>query len=121
MAEVVAPIRPVISQESRPEHRRERGRSPIDCKIALTPLDQDGAPLFSETAAAFGRDLSQSGVCFAHDLPLSHSRYLLSFYSDEFGDFIVEAEVVWSRMNAIGSHESGCRIVRKIVAPQLFA
>src|SRR5690242_4545115 len=120
MTDIAMPISPADVQGSAPANRRVRGRFPINCKILLAPLDEEGQPVFTEIVTVFGKDLSQSGVCISHDLPLKRPQFLLSFHADEFGEFIVEAEVAWSRLTAIGLYESGCRMVRKIVAPQLF-
>ena len=102
------------------DNRRSRERFPISCKILLTPFDQGGRLLRDESVTVFGRDLSQSGICFSHDAPLACHRFLLSFHASEYGEFVVEAEVAWSRMTAIGLYGSGCRMVRKIVAPRVF-
>ena len=101
-------------------NRRHRERFPISCKILLTPFDQAGRLLRDEAVTVFGRDLSQSGICFSHDVPLDCPRFLLTFHASEYGEFVVEAEVAWSRMTAIGLYETGCRMVRKIVAPRVF-
>ena len=102
------------------ENRRSRERFPISCKILLTPFDPGGRLLRDEAVTVFGKDLSQSGICFSYDAPLECDRFLLSFHASEYGEFVVEAEVSWSRMTAIGLYESGCRMVRKIVAPPVF-
>jgi hypothetical protein len=102
-------------------NRRLRERFPINCTILLTPLDQKGKLLTAETVTTIGKDLSQSGVCFTHDFELKHRRFLLSFNAAGLGEFFVEAEVARNRMTAIGLHETGCRMVRKIVAPSGFA
>ena len=120
MAAVVAFPEVPDSQPICSENRRLRERFPINCKIVLTPLNQKGTLLAEESVMAFGKDLSQSGVCFTHDFELKHRRFLLSFHAIGFGEFFVEAEVARTRMTAIGLHETGCRMVRKIVAPAGF-
>jgi hypothetical protein len=109
------------SRSTRTENRRRRERFPINCKILLTPLNQKGQLLKDETVTTLGKDLSQNSICFTHDFALSHRRFLLSFYAFGYGEFFVEAQVARTRMTAIGLYETGCRMVRKIVAPAGFA
>jgi hypothetical protein len=48
-------------------------------------------------------------------------RFLLSFRDSELGDGVVEAEVAWTRTMGTGLHETGCRIVRKLIVPPSLA
>jgi hypothetical protein len=94
--------------------RRTRDRHPIHCKMQLTPIGRDGTPLAGETTDIFGKDLSRRGISFSHDRPLSHGRVMISLTLPEVGQFLVEAEITWTRRNLIGLYESGCRLIRKI-------
>src|SRR5262245_54659065 len=109
-----------LEDAERPENRRQRERFPIVGKIALVPLAADGSPLANETVIVFGKDLSQTGICLSHDAPLTHRSFLLSFSCVEVGDFVIEAEVSWTRQTLIGLYDSGCRLVRKISVPPSF-
>ena len=80
----------------------------------LTPIDAAGAPIADETSIIFGKDLSRTGICFSHDFPLPHRRLVISLIDPQMGQFVVEAEVVWTRPTPIGLYESGCRLIRKI-------
>ncbi len=106
--------------EQEVENRRLRERFPINCKIVVTPANEHSTLLSDEAFIAFGKDISRSGVCFTHELPLTHRRLFLSFHAIEFGEFILEVEVVRSRYTAIGLYDIGCRMLRKIVAPSRF-
>ena len=104
-----------------PEDRRAHVRLPVKCRILLTPVDERDAILIEENVSTFGEDVSSSGVRFVHTFPLAQPRFLLSFRDAELGDFVVEAEVVWTRTAISGRHETGCRIIRKMIAPPRFA
>ena len=108
------------SQSTAGANRRRNKRFPISCKIVLTPINLKGVVLADESATTIGKDISRNGICFTHDFELKHRRFLLSFHASGFGEFFVEAVVARTRMTAIGLHETGCRMVRKIVAPAGF-
>jgi hypothetical protein len=80
----------------------------------LTPIDALGAPLTNDSWMIFGKDLSRTGICFSHDFPLPHRRLVISLVDPTVGQFVVEAEVAWTRATPIGLFESGCRLTRKI-------
>jgi hypothetical protein len=87
--------------------------------MQLTPIGVEGTPLAEETSDVFGKDLSRSGICFSHERPLSHERVMISLADPEVGQFIVEAEITWSRRTLIGLYESGCRLIRKIAGHKI--
>jgi hypothetical protein len=101
------------------DERRLRQRYPISCKMHLTPIDATGAPIDDESVIIFGKDLSRTGICFSHDFPLPHRRLVISLVDPRIGQFVVEAEVAWTRTTLIGLYESGCRLVRKISGHQI--
>jgi hypothetical protein len=107
------------SPETSAEERRLRHRYPISCKMHLTPIDVAGIPLMDETTIIFGKDLSRTGICFSHDFPLPNRRLVVSLTDPAVGQFIVEAEVAWTRRTLIGLYESGCRLTRKISGPKI--
>jgi hypothetical protein len=100
--------------------RRIRDRYPINCKMQLTPLGHTGTPLIDRATNIFGKDLSRRGISFSHEGPLSHQRVMISLTLPDVGQFLVEAEITWSRLTLIGLYESGCRLIRKI-DPQQFS
>ena len=106
------------TKEITPDERRLRQRYPIACKMHLMPIDAVGAPIADEMLVIFGKDLSQTGICFSHDFHLPHRRLLISLVDPQIGQFIVEAEVTWTRSTLIGLYESGCRLIRKVAGHQ---
>ena len=102
------------TKEITPDERRLRQRYPIACKMHLTTIDAAGAPIADEMLIIFGKDLSQTGICFSHDFQLPQRRLIISLIDPAVGQFVVEAEVVWTRPTLIGLYESGCRLTRKI-------
>ena len=109
-----------LENAERPENRRRRERFSIVGKIALVPLSADGSPLANETLIVYGKDLSRTGICFSHDAPLAYRSFVLSFCCVEFGEFVVEAKVAWTRQSLIGLYDTGCWLVRKILVPPSF-
>jgi hypothetical protein len=97
-------------------NRRSEKRLPLGCRIRLSPVDQDAAQI-EDGSAFLGKNVSQGGICFSHSHPLKARRFLLSFRDATVGDGVVEAEVAWTRLARTGLHETGCRLVRKIVVP----
>jgi|tagenome__1003787_1003787.scaffolds.fasta_scaffold19210920_2 hypothetical protein len=107
------------SKEITSDERRIRQRYPIACKMHLMPISAGGAPVKDGILMIFGKDLSQTGICFSHDFHLPHRRMLISLVDPQMGQFVVEAEVVWTRPTLIGLHESGCRLIRKVSGGKL--
>jgi hypothetical protein len=102
------------SKHAGSDERRIRDRYPISCKMHLTPIGLDGIQRPDETILIFGKDLSRRGISFSHECPLAHHRAVISLTLPEVGQFVVEAEITWSRSTPIGLYESGCRLIRKI-------
>jgi hypothetical protein len=96
------------------DERRARDRFPIPYTFRLTPLDEEGAPIFDETTTVVGKDLSLIGIGFSHDHVLPGKRVLITLNHPKVGIFAVEAEVVWTRPTPIGLYESGCRLIRTV-------
>jgi PilZ domain-containing protein len=96
------------------DERRARDRFPIPYTFRLTPLDENGEPIFEEETTVVGKDLSLIGIGFSHDQPLSGKRILVTLNHPKVGQFAVEAEVVWTRPTPLGLYESGCRLIRTV-------
>ena len=103
------------SQDLGATDRRFRDRYPICCTMLLTPIDEHNIPLTDNTSIIVGKDLSRRGISFSHDSPLSYRRAIISLSDPVTGQFVVEAEITWTRLTLIGLYESGCRLIRKIV------
>ncbi len=94
--------------------RRKRDRFPIPYTFRLTPVDRNGNILLDETTTVVGKDLSLTGIGFSHDHEITYSRAIISLSHPKVGNFVVEAEIVWTRPTPIGLYESGCRLVRTV-------
>ena len=73
------------TKEITPDERRLRQRYPIACKMHLMPINAAGAPIADDMWVIFGKDLSQTGICFSHDFHLPHRRMLISLVDPERG------------------------------------
>jgi hypothetical protein len=102
------------ANETTADERRLRQRYPIACKMHLTPIDPAGVPLTDASSIIVGKDLSRAGICFSHDFKLPRRRLVISLVDPAIGQFVVEAEIVWTRATPTGLYESGCRLIRKI-------
>jgi hypothetical protein len=94
--------------------RRNRDRFPIPYTFRLTPIDHDGNVLLDDTTTVVGKDLSMRGIGFSHDHELWFNRAIISLSHRKVGNFVVEAEIVWTRATPIGLFESGCRLIRTV-------
>ena len=103
------------SQPIGTDERRVRERFPICCRMLLTPVDRSAQEVSDEMSIIIGKDLSRSGVCFSHELPLTHRRMIITLTQSEFGQFKVEAEIAWTRQTPVGLYETGCRLIRKVM------
>src|SRR5262245_55683999 len=95
------------SQPLEPDERRLRERFPIYCKMLLTPIDRNENAVVDEAADIFGKDISTTGMCFTHELPLTKGRIAITLTHPEIGQLNVEAEIVWTRQSLIGLYETG--------------
>jgi hypothetical protein len=103
------------------DERRVRERYPICCKMLLTPVDSRAKELPGESSIIFGKDLSRSGICFSHELPLTHRRLIITLTQSEVGRFKVEAEVAWTKETPVGLYETGCRLIRKVLHAAIWS
>jgi hypothetical protein len=110
IVELIGDSQPIAGDE-----RRLRERYPICCRMLLTPVGPRARALPSEASTIFGKDLSRRGICFSHELPLSHRRMIIALTLPEMGQFRVEVEVLWTRKTLVGLYETGCRLIRKVM------
>ena len=96
------------------QERRARTRHPIPYTFQLIPLDEDGRPLLEKTTTVVGKHLSQSGISFSHDQPLTCRGAIVSLIHPNIGRFAVEVDLLWTRRTVIGLYESGGRLIRTV-------
>ncbi len=96
------------------KERRARTRYPIPYTFQLIPLDEGGKPRLERTTTVVGKHLSQSGISFSHDQPLSCRGAIVSLIHPNIGRFAVEVDLLWTRRTVIGIYESGGRLIRTV-------
>ncbi len=94
--------------------RRARTRYPIPYTFQLIPLDEAGKPRLEKTTTVVGKQLSQGGISFSHDQPLSCRGAIVSLIHPNVGRFAVEVDLLWTRRTVIGIYESGGRLIRTV-------
>ena len=100
--------------------RRARTRYPIPYTFQLIPLDEAGKPRLEKTTTVVGKQLSQSGISFSHDQPLSCRGAIVSLIHPNIGRFAVEVDLLWTRRTIIGIYESGGRLIRTVRGHSLW-
>lgn len=76
----------------------------------LIPIDAEGRPRHACPVRLKGID--EHGVAFEHSWPLPDRRAMFSVESPQFGRFVAEIDLGWSRYLEGGSYASGGRIVQ---------
>jgi hypothetical protein len=97
--------------------RRRETRYPFPCLIHLTPVSRDGATPEGETVVVVGRDLSEHGLGFYHQIPLPFRRMIASVECrrGQWISFLVDLS--WCRFTRSGWYESGGRLIRTALSP----
>lgn len=73
--------------------RRRSFRRPYPRAMLVTPCDEDGQPIVSETQTVVAKDLSPGNIGFVHTRALTESKVLLTFMLDEGEPICVVANV----------------------------
>ena len=97
--------------------RRRDNRYPFPFLVHLTPVDDDGQPVSSETIVVVGKHLSEQGLGFYHPKPLPHRRMIVSLESPggQWMGFLIDLS--WCRFTKQGWYESGGRFIRSVLSP----
>jgi len=97
--------------------RRKEKRFPFPYLVHLTPLDQDGATLDTETIVVVGKHLSASGIGFFHPQPLPYRRMIVSLETpgNRWLGFLVDLS--WCRFTKQGWYESGGKFLETVLSP----
>jgi hypothetical protein len=96
--------------------RRCETRYPFPYLVHLTPVDEDGSLLQSETVVVVGKHLSERGLGFYHPKPLPYRRVIASLESNgRWLGFLLD--LTWCRFTRQGWYESGGRILESVLSP----
>ena len=99
--------------------RRRYERVAMPVLLQLTPLDATGEPISEQMITIVGKDISQRGLSFFHDRPLSYRRAVASIDHPQLGRFSAEIDIRWCRFSRPGWYESGGRLIRAIASEPL--
>ncbi len=97
--------------------RRREVRYPFPCLIHLTPVGLDGHSPCGDTIVVVGRDISEHGLGFYHQMPLPYRRMIASFEvgRDRWFGFLIDLS--WCRFTKDGWYESGGRFLETAISP----
>ena len=99
-----------------PLERRNDRRYPYPQLIRLTPVDETGKPIPSQTIAVVGKTLSERGVGFYHSQPFPHRRVVASFHAGDDRWLGLLVDISWCRFTGLGWYESGGRFLQAVPA-----
>lgn len=94
----------------RVEHRRNL-RFPFHHPIGLTPVDPDELTPLSDPVVVVGKDISQSGLGFHHQLPLPYRLAVVTLPLQETKGLTVLLQLMWCQFVREGWYETGGRFV----------
>ena len=97
--------------------RRKHHRYPYPQIVHLTPIDDAGAATPDTTATVICKHLSERGLGFFHQQPLSYRRVIASFESPHARWLAFVLDVGWCRFTRHSWYESGGRFLHTIESP----
>jgi hypothetical protein len=97
--------------------RRRQIRCAFPQPVYLTPVGEDGITPAGESIMAVGKDLSEGGLGFYHDIPLPSRRMVVSLQMGDGHWLAFVIELSRSRQIRQGWHESGGRFLESVPSP----
>jgi hypothetical protein len=97
--------------------RRHENRYPFPCRVHLTPVAKDGITPEGDTIVVIGRDISEHGLGFYHQVPLPHRRMIASLQCGKGRWLAFLIDLSWCRFTQGGWYESGGRLLQAVMSP----
>lgn len=97
--------------------RRRETRYPFPCLVHLTPVGRDGITPEGDTVVVVGRDISEHGLGFYHQVPLPYRRMIASLECGKDRWFAFLIDLSWCRFTKGGWYESGGRLLQPVLSP----
>ncbi len=109
-------LRGVVPQRMHEERRREK-RHPFPYPVKLQPVDGRGVTC-GTPIVVLGKHLTNHGLDFYYQQPISHRRVIASFSSDPCGDVELLMDLNWCRFSGHVWYENGGRFLSVVTAPR---
>ncbi len=97
--------------------RRREPRFPYPHLVYLTPLAEDGISPQGSNIVVAGKQLSENGLGFFHQMPLPHRRMIASLDQGRGQWLGLVIDLSWCRFTKFGWYESGGRLLEVVDSP----
>jgi hypothetical protein len=106
-----------VYPQGRVVERRVDQRFPYPHLLYLTPLAEDGVSPCGESVAVVGKTLSERGLGFFYQQPITHRRMIASLETSQqsWAGFLID--ITWCRFSRYGWYESGGRFIQAVASP----
>jgi hypothetical protein len=98
------------------DERRRHKRHPFPYPIRLTPVNALSDAV-GESIVVLGKHLTNQGLDFYYQHPVSHRRVIASFDCESPGFAEILMDLTWCRFNRYGWYENGGRFLTAINPP----
>jgi len=97
--------------------RRSDQRFPYPHLVYLTPVDTDGITPVGDSVVVVGKHLSEHGLGFFYQQPLTHRRMIASLEAPDgqWNGFLID--ITWCRFTQHGWYDSGGRFLQAVPSP----
>jgi hypothetical protein len=113
-------LRPVLTQNSSAERRREQ-RYPYPQLITLWPMEADGETVAGPPMTVVGKQLSERGLGFYHPQPIANRLVVVSLEKGDGRTLSFLVDIHRCRFTRQGWYESGGRLLATVTAPSRVA
>jgi len=103
--------------QGRVVERRMDQRYPYPHLLYLTPVGEDGLTPEGESVAVVGKTLSERGLGFYYQQPISHRRMIASLEGSDLRWAAFLIDITWCRFTRYGWYDSGGRFVQAVQSP----
>ena len=97
--------------------RRDDRREPFPYPIYVTPVAEDGTPCTADTFVVLGKHLSERGLDFYYEAPLSYRRVIASWECCDGRWLALLLDLRWCRSTRHGWYENGGRFLQAVESP----
>lgn len=97
--------------------RRRDQRYPFPHLLYVTPVDRSGKPLIEETVVVVGKTLTERGMDFYHQKPITHRRVIVTIETQEGFTASLLMDLTWCRYTKQGWYDNGGRFLNTVPSP----
>lgn len=97
--------------------RRADQRFPYAHLLYLTPVAEDGITPAGDSVAVVGKTLSERGLGFYYQQPISDRRMIASLETSDLRWAAFLINITWCRFTQYGWYESGGRFLQAVPSP----